>query len=116
VEDIDETMNDEKNIIAQIETYICEGGGEYGDWYIGLADNPIDPIMEVTKLHKVQNHMFTYIETISHQVAKFVSDYFLKVCGTDGDLSDIDTSRPRRALYIYKKTANLILSESAVAV
>ncbi len=109
-------MSNEKNIIAQIETYICQGGGEYGDWYIGLADNPIDPITEAFRLHKVQNHRFTYIETISHQVAKFVSDYFLKICGTDGNLSDIDTSHPCRALYIYKKAANLILSESAVPV
>lgn len=105
-------MGDEKNIIAQIETYICHGGGEYGHWYIGLADNPIDPIKEAYRFHKVQNHRFTYIETISHQAAKAVADYFVNVCGTDGNLSDIDTSRPCRALYIYKKAANLILSES----
>ena len=106
-------MGDEKNIIAQIEKYICEGGGEYGDWYIGLADNPIDPITEAFRLHKVQNRRFTYIETISHQAAKAVADYFLNVCCTDGNLSDIDESRPCRALYIYKKAVNLILSESA---
>ncbi len=42
-------MNNEKHIIAQIEAYIRQGGGEYGDWFIGLADNPIDPIMEVSR-------------------------------------------------------------------
>jgi len=109
------TMSNEKNIIAQIETYIRQGGGEYGDWYIGLADNPIDPITEAFRFHKVQNHRFTYIETISHQVAKSVSDYFLNVCGTDGNLRDIDTSRPCRAIYIYKKAANHNLCESAIS-
>jgi hypothetical protein len=109
-------MGDEKNLIAQIETYICQEGGEYGDWYIGLADNPIDPITEAFRLHKVQNHRFTYIETVSHYAAKAAADYYVNVCGTDGNLSDIDTTRPCRALYIYKKAANLILSESAVPV
>ena len=103
-------MDNEKHIIAQIEAYIRQGGGEYGDWYIGLANNPIDPITEASRLHKVQNHRFTYIETISHQVAKSVADYFLNVCGTDGDLSDIDAIRTCRALYIYKKAANLLTS------
>ncbi|MGD0551948.1 MAG: hypothetical protein ABSB25_04775 [Sedimentisphaerales bacterium] len=109
-------MGDEKHIIAQIEAYIRQGGGEYGDWYIGLADNPIDPIIEAYRLHKVQNHRFTYIETVSHQAAKAAADYFLNVCGTDGNLSDTDTSRPCRALYIYKKAADLIFSESAIPV
>ena len=101
-------MNNEKHIIAQIEAYIRQGGGEYGDWYLGLADNPIDPIMEVTRLRKVQNQRFTYIETVSHQVAKSVADYFLDVCGIDGDISDIDAARLCQAIYIYKKAANLL--------
>ena len=101
-------MGNEKHIIAQIEAYICQGGGEYGDWYIGLANNPIDPITEAFRLHKVQNGRFTYMETVSYQVAKAVAAYFLNVCGTDGSLSDIDTTRPCRALYIYKKAANLL--------
>ena len=109
-------MNNEKHIIAQIEAYIRQGGGEYGEWFIGLADNPIDPIMEVSRLRKVQNHWFTYIETVSHKAAKAVADYFLKVCGTDGNIRDIDANRPRRALYIYKKALNLIASKTAIPV
>jgi hypothetical protein len=101
-------MGNEKHIIAQIEAYIRQGGGEYGDWYIGLANDPIDPITEASRLNKVQNRRFTYIETISHQTAKAVADYFLDICGTDGNLSDIDAARPCRAIYIYKKAANLL--------
>jgi hypothetical protein len=106
-------MNHEKNIITQIETYIQQGGGEYGDWFVGLADNPIDPVTEAFRLNKVQHRRFTYIETASQQAARFVSDYFLKVRGTDGDLSDIDTARPCQSIYVYKKADNLIASESA---
>jgi hypothetical protein len=109
-------VGSEKHIIAQIEGYIRQGGGEYGDWYIGLADNPIDPIREVTRLHKVQNHMFTYIETASHQAAKAVVEYFVNVCGTDGNIRDIDTNRLCQALYIYKKAPNLVASKTAIQV
>jgi hypothetical protein len=110
---LDKTMSNEKHIIAQIEAYIRQGGGEYSDWYIGLADNPIDPITEASRLNKVQNQRFTYIETVSHQAAKAAADYFLNVCGTDGDISDTDAIRSCRALYIYKKAANLLTSPEA---
>jgi hypothetical protein len=109
-------MNNEKHIIAQIEAYIRQGGGEYGDWYLGLADNPIDPITEAYRLHKVQNQRFTYIETVSHEAAKTVADYFLNVCGIDGDPGEIDTDPPCRALYIYKKAVNTVDSESVIPV
>jgi hypothetical protein len=105
----------EKQIIIEIEAYIRQGGGEYTDWFVGLADNPIDPIMEVTRLHKVQNQRFTYIETVSPQAAKAVADYFLNVCRTDGNC-DIDASRPCQAIYVYKKAPQIIASETAVPV
>ncbi len=108
-------MSNEKTIIAQIDTYIQQGGGQYSDWFVGLADNPIDPITEAFKLHRVQHHRFTYIETASPHVAESVSDHFVKVCGTDGNPRKIDTGRPCRAVYIYRKAANLIASESAVS-
>ena len=106
-------MGDEKHIIAQIETYIRQGGGEYSDWYIGLADNPLDPVTEAFRLHKVQNHRFTYIETISHDIAKSIADYFINVCGTDGNISEIDTCD---ALYVYKKAEHLVASETALPI
>jgi hypothetical protein len=109
-------VGNEKQIIDQVEAYIRQGGGEYGNWYIGLADNPIAPIMEVTRLNKVQSHRFTYIETVSPQAAKAVADYFLNVCGTDGNPGDIDINRPCRAIYIYKKASHRVASETVVPV
>jgi hypothetical protein len=109
-------MDNEKQIIAQVETYIRQGGGEYGDWYIGLANNPIAPITEAFRLNKVRNGRFTYIEIISHNVAESVARYFLDVCGTDGNLADIDKIRPCRAIYIYKKAPNIVNSETALPV
>jgi hypothetical protein len=92
-----------KKTIDEIETYIREGGGEYRDWFIGVTDNPLDPIDEVTLLHKVQCHRFMYMETISQEAAKAVADYFVSVLRTDGNLSENNGSRVCRAIYIYKK-------------
>ena len=98
-------MSDPGQIINQIKEYICEGGGEYKDWYVGISDNPIDPIKEVSLLHTVQSHRFTYIETISPGIAESVADYFINTLGTDGNLNERKTSDRCQALYVYKKKA-----------
>jgi hypothetical protein len=101
-------MDGQKQIIDEIEAYISQGGGEYQDWYVGMTNNPIDPLTEASLLHKVENHRFMYIETISQQVAKAVADYFVNVLGTDGNLNDEEKDGACQALYVYKKAVHLV--------
>jgi len=101
-------LSEPGQIINQIKEYICERGGEYRDWYVGISDNPIDPVMEVSLLHKVQSHQFTYIETISSKIAKEVADYFVNTLGTDGNLNEKETIDRCQAIYVYKKAARTI--------
>ena len=108
-------MGDQRHIIEQIETCIRQGGGGYRDWFIGLADNPITPIAEVSRLGKVQNHRFTYIETVSHEVAREAADYFISVCGMDGDISETQKNAACRALYLYKKAESLVASQTGAS-
>jgi hypothetical protein len=108
-------MGNQKYIIEQIETYIRRGGGGCGDWFIGLADNPIAPIVETSRLHKVQNHRFTYIETMSVEVARAAADYFINSCGMDGHISETERDGTCRALYLYKKAEHLIVSETGTS-
>jgi hypothetical protein len=108
-------VGNQKYIIEQMETYIRQGGGEYGDWFIGLADNPIVPITEVYRLRKVQNHRFTYVETMSVEVAKAVADYFINACGMDGNISETEKDGVCRALYLYKKAEHLIACETGTS-
>jgi hypothetical protein len=98
---IETEKSGQEQIIDEIETYIRRGGGEYRDWYVGMADNPIDPITEVSRFHKVQSQRFTYIETMSHEVAKAVADYF-------GNLDMSNISRVCNSIYVYKKAAHLV--------
>jgi hypothetical protein len=108
-------VGDKKYIIEQMETYIRQGGGGYSDWFIGLADNPIAPIAEVSRLRKVQNHRFTYVETMSGEVAKTVADYFIDACGMDGNISESQRDGGCRALYLYKKAGHIIACETGLS-
>jgi hypothetical protein len=105
-------VGNQKYIIEQMKTYIQQGGGGYEDWFIGLANNPIAPITEVSRLGKVQNHRFTYIEAISGEVAKGVVDYFINACGTDGNTGEAEKRDGCRALYLYKKAEHLVACET----
>jgi hypothetical protein len=108
-------VGDQKYIIEQMETYIRQGGGGYGDWFIGLADNPITPIAEVSRLGKVQSHRFTYLETVSNEVAKVVAGYFIDACGVDGNISETQRGGGCRALYLYKKAEHRVASETDIS-
>ncbi len=94
---------DSKYIIEQIETFIRQGGGDYGDWFVGLADDPIVPIAEVSRLGRVQRHRFTYIETSSNEIAAAVADHFINKCGTDGSISEKQKESGCCSLYLYQK-------------
>lgn len=108
-------MSNQKYIIEEMETYIRQGGGEYGDWFIGLADNPIAPVMETSRLRKVQNHRFTYIETMSVEAAKAVAGYFINACGMDGNISETEKDDACRAVYLYKKADHSVACETGTS-
>ena len=58
-------MGSQKQIIDEITAYIHRGGGKYQDWFVGITDDPISPIDEALKLHKVEDRRFIYLETTS---------------------------------------------------
>ena len=96
-------MGSQKQIIDEITAYIHRGGGKYQDWFVGITDDPISPIDEALKLHKVEDHRFIYLETTSQQNAMTVADYFVNVLGTDGNLCENNKGMTCRSLYVYKK-------------
>ena len=102
-------MDNAKQTIDHVETYIREGGGKYSDWFVGVGDNPIGPITEATLHHKVQSHRFMYVEMISPQATKKVADYFVNVQGTDGNFNGKQACNVCKAVYVYKKAAHLVV-------
>ena len=108
-------MGDEKHTIWEIETYIREGGGEYVEWYVGTADDPIDPAEAAFRLRKVRGGRFMYIETGSEEAALATANHFVNYCGTDGNLAEIGAGGPGRALYVYKKVEQLVTCQVATS-
>ena len=99
-------MGSQQQIIDEIKTYINRGSGKYQDWYVGITDNPISAIDEALLFHKVENHRFICLETVSQQIAMAVTDYFVNALGTDGNLCEDNSGRPCQFLYIYKKAVH----------
>ena len=98
----------QKQIIKEIETYIREGGGEYEGWYVGITDNPMEPVNDALLLQKIQGERLVYIETSSPQVAWNVADYFVNLCGTDGNIRTNEINRACNSIYVYKKAAHFV--------
>jgi hypothetical protein len=99
-----EAMSNEKNTIWEIETYIREGGGQYGDWYVGMADDPLRAVEETFRLHRVQNERFMYIEAESETAAAATVNHFVNCCGTGGRAAETGAHGQPRAIYVYKQT------------
>ena len=103
-----------KQIIDEIETYIRRGGGQYRDWYVGIADNPINPIGKTEFFHKVQSHRFMYIETASTRESRAVAGFFVNILGTESNLDDDQANGDCRAVFVYKKAVKPVNSIASV--
>ena len=87
----------------EILAYIKEFGGEFADYYVGIA---ADPKAALFKRHEVDDKQdpWLYKQTLTFQAARTVQRYFLEKLGTDGEAvikGDEDTD----CVYVYKKSA-----------
>ena len=90
-----------QQIKYEMLAYIKEFGGEFGDYYVGIA---ADPKAELFKRHGVHRKKdpWLYKQTLTFLAARTVQRYFLEQLGTDGEpvlRGDEDTD----CVYIYKK-------------
>lgn len=91
-----------QQIKYEILAYIKEFGGEFHDYYVGIA---ADPKAVLFKRHKVDEKKdpWLYKQTLTFQAARTVQRYFLEKLGTDGEpvnQGDEDTD----CVYVYKKS------------
>jgi hypothetical protein len=99
-------------IIADIETQIRKGGGDYGAWCIGTAK---DPHSALFTRHQTEDFAdgWIYREAFPPCVARDVRDYFVTQWGTDAGVGGEDD--PGRIVYAYKKTSHADQSSPAPA-
>lgn len=91
-----------QQIKYEILAYIKEFGGEFSDYYVGVAD---DPEKALFKSHQVDRKKdpWLYKQALTFQAARTAQDYFLSRLKADGD-AVIDGDENTDCVYVYKKS------------
>ena len=86
-------------IIKELKKHIASRGGEYSDWYAGIAENAEERLGE----HKVnlKTDKWAYRKATSSDIARAVEKHFTRILGTDGDSGG--GTHLSKFVYIYKK-------------
>ena len=90
--------NSEQEITDDFKNYIQSRGGNYSDWYIGIA---CDPEVLSLQLQNLDNQCWNYTHIYGPQVARQVLDYFINTLGTKGTVSSADATAD--IIYVYKR-------------
>lgn len=93
-----------QQIKYEILAYIKEFGGEFSDYYVGIAADPKKALFEKHHVDP-EKDPWLYKQALSFAAARTVQDYFLRRLGADGEpvlRGDEDTD----CVYVYKKSEN----------
>ena len=92
-----------ETIIAEIKAFMAKWGGDYSDWYVGIAS---DPRQRLFNDHTVdeKKDAWIYREAINAEAARTVEEYFINKIGTDGDTGGGDYTT--KFVYAYKKASH----------
>ena len=91
-----------QQIKYEILAYIKEFGGNFEDWYIGIA---ADPKLEMFDRHGVdkEQDIWLYKQALTFTACKTVQKYFLQTQAIDGELLEIGND-DTDCVYLYKKS------------
>ena len=94
--------SDKGTIVSDIKKYVDGWGGNYGEWYIGIAS---DPRTRLFNDHAVQEKggAWIYRDCASSKIAREVEDHFIAL-GMKGGPGGGDATT--KFVYAYKITPN----------
>ena len=95
-----------QQIKFEILAYIKEFGGDFSDWYIGIAADPKGTMFQTHKVHQ-DDDIWLHKQALTFTACKTIQKYFLDILKTDGEAvseGDEDTD----CIYIYKKSSRTI--------
>lgn len=90
-------------IVVDIKNYIAQGGGNYTDWYAGIAANPRDRLFNGHGVDEKHN-LWIFRDALTSQAAREVEEYFIYILGAAGDTGGGDNNS--KFVYAYKITQN----------
>lgn len=83
--------------IREINDYIVSWGGNYQEWYIGIASNPEDRLFNDHNVNE-DTDAWIYRNAGSSTAARQIESYFLSLGCQGGSGGDIST----QSIYAYK--------------
>ena len=95
-----------QQIKFEILAYIKEFGGDFSDWYIGIAADPKGTMFQTHKVHQ-DDDIWLHKQALTFTACKTIQKYFLDILKTDGEAvseADEDTD----CIYLYKKSSRTI--------
>ena len=90
-----------QQIKHDILAYIKEFGGDFGEWYVGIAADPLEALFKIHRLDKAKDP-WIYKQALSFNAARTVQQYFLTRLHTSGD-AVTEASEDTDCVYAYKK-------------
>jgi hypothetical protein len=90
-----------QQIKYEILAYIYDLGGNFCDYYVGIAEDPEEALSETHKVDKTKDP-WLYRQALSPTAARTILDYFLNRLRVDGTLM-INGSESSDWVYLYKK-------------
>ncbi len=95
-----------QQIKFEILAYIKEFGGDFNDWYVGIAADPKGTLFKTHKVHQ-EDDIWLHKQALTFTACKTIQRYFLDILKTDGEAvleGDEDTD----CVYLYKKSSRTI--------
>ena len=91
-----------QQIKHEILAYIYELGGDFLDYYVGIAENPEQALFETHKVDKTKDP-WLYRQALSYTAARAIQDYFSSRLMVDGTMV-INSNEDTDWVYVYKKS------------
>ena len=91
-----------QQIKYEILAYIKEFGGDFNDWYVGIAADPKITMFEKHSVHQ-NDGIWLYKQALTFTACKTIEDYFLDILNTDGK-AVAEGDEGTDCVYLYKKS------------
>ena len=95
-----------QQIKFDIMAYIKEFGSEFGDWYVGIAEDPKSALFETHKVDPDKD-IWLYKQALTFSACRTVQKYFLDSLDTDGE-HITSGSESTDCVYLFKKSMRTV--------
>lgn len=89
-----------KTIISEIKEHMKKRGGNYSDWYVGIASDPRERLFTEHNVDEKKD-AWIYRKCDNSDIAREIEEYFVEILSTGGGAGGGDETT--KYVYAYKK-------------